>query len=326
MRQIQRTAFLVGPKRRLSLVQRITWMVSSVVLFTLLLPGPVATAGFPGRNGAIAFSRFTNRQTDIWVLHPGSSTPKRLTNSAKRNEGMPDWNGTGTRLAFSRCARGGPLSNCDIWTMNPDGSDQRRITFTPEAQETWPTWSPDGTRIAYTSNAEDDFQDVWVMDADGGNQTRLTTTVGFDAFPEWSPDGTKIAFTSDRAALDDIWVMDADGGNPTRLTRGPKIDERPDWSPDGARIAFSRNGDIFVMDADGGNLTRLTATKGQEFAPAFSPNGRRIAYNAEVEGRIGVWSMRVNGTGRRQLTTGKFDFFPDWQPTGLRDPRPQRTP
>ena len=199
--------------------------------------------------------------------------------------------------------------------MDADGSDVTRLTATPNVQETWPAWSPDGTQIAFTSNAEDSFQDIWVMDDDGSNQTRLTPVEGFDAFPEWSPDGTKIAFSSDRAALDDIWVIDDDGGNPTRLTAGPRVDERPDWSPDGMRIVFSRKGEIWDMDADGQDETRLTDTPQDEFAPAFSPTGGRIAFSRlGNDGRIGVWAMKADGTGRVQRTFGKIDFFPDWQP------------
>ena len=287
-------------------------LAASITVF-LSLAAPSAQAAFPGSNGDIAFSRFTRNQTDIWVVYSAQTGTTRLTHTPRRNEGMPDWNATGTRVAFSRCGRG-KLSNCDIWAMDADGSDRVRLTDTP-AQETWPAWSPDGTQVAYTSNASDDFQDIWVMDADGGNPTRLTTTPGFDAFPEWSPDGATIVFTSDRAALDDVWVMDADGGNPTRLTSGPRADERPDWSSDGASIAFARRGDIWVMDADGSDEHALAETEQDEFAPAFSPNGLRIAFARHGnDGRIGVWNMRVDGSGRVQRTFGRFDFFPDWQP------------
>ena len=284
-----------------------------VTIACICLPVPVAQAAFPGGNGDIAFSRFTRNQTDIWIVYSGQTGTTRLTATPRRNEGMPDWNAAGTRVAFSRCGRG-KTSNCEIWTMAADGTDRVRLTDTP-AQETWPAWSPDGTRVAYTSNASGDFQDIWVMDADGANQTRLTMTPGFDAFPEWSPDGATIAFTSDRAALDDIWVMDADGGNPRRLTSGPRADERPDWSPDGASIAFARRGDIWIMDADGTDERPVSETARDEFAPAFSPNGLRIAFaRHDRTGRVGVWNMRVDGAGQVQRTFGRFDFFPDWQP------------
>jgi Tol biopolymer transport system component len=304
-------------------------MVSSIkvstalVALALLLP-PAAGAAFPGSNGQIAFVHRGATSNDIWVIDPRSGSKQRLTHSRRANETFPDWNAAGTRIAYSKCGRG-QLSNCDIWVMNADGSEKTRLTETtdssnpsvPNVQETWPTWSPDGTQIAYTSNAEDVFQDIWVMDADGKNQTRLTMNEAFDAFPEWSPDGTKIAFTSDRDVVDDIWVMDPDGDNPTRLTSGQGVDERPDWSPDGARLVFSRNGrNIWTMNDDGTELTKLTDPRGRDHRhPAFSPNGNRIVFNLVArDGRIGVWVMRADGTKRKQLTFGRFDFFPDWQP------------
>lgn len=303
---------------------RFTWIVAGLTGL-LLAAQPAALAAFPGGDGDIAFGRSSGHQIDIWVVRAGGTGTTRLTDTPRRNEGMPDWNAAGTMIAFSRCARSG-FPTCAIWTMDADGSDPTRLTSS-SGQDTWPAWSPDGGMIAYTSDVADPYQDIWVMNANGSGQTRLTMTSGFDAFPEWSPDGTLIAFTSDRAALDDIWVMDADGSNPTRLTRGPKVDERPDWSPDGSQITFSRNGDIWVMDADGSSPTQLTSTKQDEFAPTFSPSGRRIVYDRLAkDGRIGLWTMRVDGSGRVQRTFGRIDFFPDWQPVspGLRSRRVQQ--
>ena len=295
-------------QRRATIILTIAWLTG-----LSLATQPAALAAFPGGDGDIAFGRSTGQQIDIWVVYAGVTGTTRLTDTARRNEGMPDWNAAGTMLAFSRCAREA-FPTCGIWTMNADGSDPTRLTSN-SGQDTWPSWSPDGGMIAYTSDVADPYQDIWVMNANGSGQTRLTTTSAFDAFPEWSPDGTRIAFTSDRAALDDIWVMDADGSNPTRLTKGPKVDERPDWSPDGSQITFSRNGNIWVMGADGSNPTQLTSTPRDEFAPTFSASGRRIAFDRLAkDGRIGLWTMRVDGSKRVQRTFGKLDFFADWQP------------
>jgi Tol biopolymer transport system component len=303
---------------------------TTLVALPLLL-APAADAAFPGSNGKIAYVHRGATSNDIWVVDPGSGSKQNLTQTSRANESFPDWNATGTQMVYSKCGRG-QLSNCEIWMMNADGSEKTRLTFTtespdplvPHTQETWPTWSPDGTKIAYTSNQNDIFQDIWVMDADGENQTRLTVNEAFDAFPEWSPDGSKIAFTSDRAEVDDIWVVDADGDNPLRLTSGQGVDERPDWSPDGARLVFSRNGrNIWAMNAGGTELTKVTDTRRPESAPAFSPNGNRIAFHLTAkDGRIGVWAMRADGTKRKQLTFGKFDLFPDWQPLGGSKRRP----
>ena len=111
----------------------------------LLMPAATAQAAFPGGNGDIAFGRSSNEQVDIWVVAPGVTGTRRITNTPHRTESMPDWNAAGTRLAYLRCG-GGKFSNCDIWTMDADGGDRTRLTSTPVAQETWPTWSPDGTR------------------------------------------------------------------------------------------------------------------------------------------------------------------------------------
>ena len=241
-------------------------IVSTVATVALLAAGAPADAAFPGRNGDIAFGRSSGHQVDIWAFEAGGAPTRRLTDTPNKVESMPDWNASGTRLAYVRCA-GGKTGNCDIFAIDADGSDRSRITSTPDVQETWPAWSPTGAQIAYTSNAQDSFQDIWVMDANGSNQTRLTTTAGFDAFPEWSPDGQSIAFTSDRAAADDIWVMDDTGTNPVRLTSGPRVDERPDWAPDGSRIVFSRNGNIWVMDDNGQNETQLTRFEAGRIRP-----------------------------------------------------------
>ena len=279
---------------------------------------PSAVASFPGKNGDIAFTRRTQGQSDIWLVDSQSGSTSRLTNTPKRNEGMPDWNAEGTTIAYSRCGRG-ELANCDIWIVDANGSGSTRLTKTAVAQETWPTWSPDGTMVAYVSNADDVAMDIWVMNADGTGQTNLTPdNEAFDAFPEWSPDGSSIVFSSNLDNpndADDSWLMGPDGTGRTRLTASLNIDERPDWSPDGAQITFTRNGDVMTLDSERESKTKLMKTRRWEVAPTFSPNGRRIAFmRPDKKDRYGIWTIRADGEKRRRLTSGKFDAFPDWQP------------
>ena len=56
---------------------------------------------------------------------------------------------------------------------------------------------------------------------------------------------------------------------------------------------FSRNGNVWTIDADGTMF-------------AFDLLGR--------DGRIGIWLMLADGSGRDQHTFGKLDSFPDRKP------------
>ena len=69
------------------------------------------------------------------------------------------------------------------------------------------------------------------------------------------------------------------------------------------------------MDADGSNVTQVTDNRRNETAPVYSPDGTMIAFNKQdPTGRFGVWVMQADGSAATKLTSGVFDFAPDWQP------------
>ena len=101
--------------------------------------------------------------------------------------------------------------------------------------------------------------------------------------------GDQIAFTVNRAGWNEIWLMAADGTERARLTElePPQNDAAgngdPAWSPDGSQIAFA----------------------GQ------------IGTTTEDPRRTEIYVMRVDGTGRRRLTTNDaLDGNPAWSPDG----------
>ena len=99
---------------------------------------------------------------------------------------------------------------------------------------------------------------------------------------------------------------------------------------DRADIAFvsTRDGDysIFVMNSSGGNERRLTeADEGipKEHAvffqidPAWSPDAKQIAFASARSGVPHLYVMNADGTGTKQLTSGKRnDTHPTWSPDG----------
>ena len=106
-------------------------------------------------------------------------------------------------------------------------------------------------------------------------------------------------------------------------------------SPAGAEseIAFvtSRDGDyaIYGMRADGSGEGRLSSepdsddvrrTPAQAFfqvEPSWSPDGAQIAFASRRDGRSHIYAMSADGSGTRQLTSGKHeDTAPAWSPDG----------
>jgi Tol biopolymer transport system component len=125
----------------------------------------------------------------------------------------------------------------------------------------------------------------------------------------------------------DIWVANPDGTGRRNLTRDPAQDADPAWSPDWRRIVYASTpprcrgsgcqSDLYAIGRDGRDRVRLTDTPQDERTPDWSPDGTRIAYTRWGDGDSGIWVMRADGSGQRQLTTDP-GFAPDWAPDGKR--------
>lgn len=84
--------------------------------------------------------------------------------------------------------------------------------------------------------------------------------------------------------------------------------------PDGA-VAYCRQGAIVVRDAGGGSDHRVVASQAAD--PDFAPSGERLAYVDRSTGRDVIWTVGVDGSDRRKLTSGLYDDrFPTWSPDG----------
>jgi Tol biopolymer transport system component len=86
------------------------------------------------------------------------------------------------------------------------------------------------------------------------------------------------------------------------------------------RIYFDRSA-IFGVASDGSGLTQVTATSLPASYPAVSPNGNLIAFRSVGSAGYGIWTINVDGTGARQVTTepqsiAGQDTEPTWSPDG----------
>jgi dipeptidyl aminopeptidase/acylaminoacyl peptidase len=242
----------------------------------------------------------------------------------------------GTRAA---CALGGYYFEFAVIPRFGDDNNIRVITLaTGEsrrvtdgiAPKTNPVFSPSGRRLAYESEG-----DVWFVDLETGASRRVTTHPGADREPTWSPDEQRLAFVSDRGGRVDLWAVSVEGERHGlwQLTREAGSESDPRWSPDGATLLFTvRAGAdryaqaIFAMPAAGGQVRRLTPDDEFEYAvPRWSPDSRSLAFTSDRNGWVRVWTMRPDGSERREFDTGPHDaaaaywnVAPIWSPNADR--------
>ncbi|HUK97979.1 MAG TPA: hypothetical protein VLV46_10000 [Gaiellaceae bacterium] len=70
---------------------------------------------------------------------------------------------------------------------------------------------------------------------------------------------------------------------------------------------------LFRITLSGKGLKQLTKGPASSVAPAFSPDGKRIVFSRLG---VGIFSMNVDGTGLRRLTSNGRDNSPAWSPDG----------
>ena len=144
--------------------------------------------------------------------------------------------------------------------------------------------------------------------------------------PRPSPDGSQILFSGTVNGVPGLYMMDVNGGGYRRLLTGPSFGE-PSWSPDGASIVFvyrppNAQSEIWTMDIHGATSpVNLTADLGRtnQSSPAWSPKladgSSRIAFVHTDAGVQRIWTMKPDGSDKRQLTSGD-DAEPAWSPDG----------
>ena len=147
--------------------------------------------------------------------------------------------------------------------------------------------------------------------------------------PTASPDGNRILYVVRTTQETAIYAAFRAGGTGVRLTTAPGTWDQPAWSPDGQLIAFrgrfpGQDSDIWVMAADGSGAVSVTLSHGatNQSSPAWSATeidgAYRIAYSHSQDGMGHLWTMRADGSDKRQVTssTTDYDDMPSYSPDG----------
>ena len=135
--------------------------------------------------------------------------------------------------------------------------------------------------------------------------TRVTNRRGYSGAAAISPQGNAIVYASDTTGALELYMVSlAPGSAEVALTNDRGQNTQPAWSPDGQWIAFHsrRRGGVWIVPASGG-VAQQVVEFGSE--PAWSPASDTIVFSSDAGGAAGqgsLWTVRRDGTARRQLT------------------------
>jgi hypothetical protein len=186
--------------------------------------------------------------------------------------------------------------------------------------------SPGGLLAFVTKSGESDVMHLFDI-----RKEKLRETIRFDSLvmlnsPHWSPDGEAIVFAGvDMRGFRNLYIYELEDEALRQITSDIYDDRDPAWSPDGNSIVFisdrgttGREGfyNLYLYDRGNESVTGMTSERSNFHSPAWSPDGSRIVFVSDRNDVRNIWTMNMEGDGRRSLsrltgfTTGAFD--PSW--------------
>ncbi|MCU1264761.1 MAG: peptidase [Acidobacteria bacterium] len=232
-------------------------------------------------------------ESEIWLLHPGSTPSYERVSEGGAKEMWPMWNKDGRSLYYVSDRSGAE----NIWLADANRKTKAVTHFT-DGRLIWPNISYDGRMIVFNRDSQ-----IWSLDTESGranavNISRRGVAAGpaiehlrlSDQISEvaLSPDGKKTAFI----VRGEIFAASStDGGDAARVTNTPTEESQVAWSPDSRRLVYVSDRDgplhLFLYDFVSGAETQLTRESASDDTPRYSPDGKWIAFErAGAELRI----------------------------------------
>ncbi len=160
-----------------------------------------------------------------------------------------------------------------------------------------------------------------LFDVGTGKRTVLKQFPFLIEAPDWTADGRWLVYNSEGL----IYKLPATGdGEPQLINTGfaTKCNNDHIVSPDGKWLAVSHRSlpegkpTIFILPANGGEPHQVTPSE-PSYLHGWSPDGRKITYCANRNGKMDVYTINIDGTDEKRLTTSEgLNDGPEYSPDG----------
>lgn len=218
----------------------------------------------------------------------------------------------GDLLAFVRTDN----KEAKVIVVNADGSGERTLLVRQGSGSfTAVTWSPDGRRLAYSTSGRDDngfYADVVEVDVEGGEPKPLTDRRWTEISDlAWLPDASALMIVGGiRKESGVLWRVSYPGGEVRAVAADISMYSGLSLTGNGKTMVSTQSTviqNLYVQPVDDASrpvqVTSGTATMDGWCGVAWTPDGR-IVYSSHSNGKADIWSMRADGSDKRQLTYG----------------------
>lgn len=161
-------------------------------------------------------------------------------------------------------------------------SDIRQLTSGGQNAEAY--WSPDGKRLIFQSTRKPyDCDQIFIMNADGSDQHLVSTGKGRTTCGYFLPGGKRIVYASTHEA-------------------GAACPPPPDRRK-GYLWGVFAGYDIYLATDTGKILKKLTDAAGYDAEATVNWRMGKIVYTSLASGDLDLWTMNLDGSGKKQITT-----------------------
>jgi len=228
-------------------------------------------------NGLLISQANRGAGTNVWMVDPADSHPKKLTDGLFVDR-SPVWIHGANAVAFAS-NRGG---SSGLWSYDLDTGQYKRLVSGAGYIES-PQCSPDGNWLVYTTWKANQ-PSIWRVASTGGVSSRILSQGA--RHPVFSPDGKRIAAEVLAGPRDTEWrvtIFSADTGQ--ELQRLPTIPSgaRLAWYPDGQALTYILTDDrgvsnIWRQPLSGNAPNQITSfQENQIFDYGWSRDGEKLA-------------------------------------------------